>query len=104
MRFILFSINGIDLPLDEPITIGGQERKRLGVQMYNFDPSLAPAGKTVVRVMLASDYGYWKKLQQDLERYKAEKEQITDQVVISGRNVAQIICKRDKRPFVTATP
>ena len=77
------TVTGIDYPLDEPVTIGGQERKRLGVQMYNFDPSLAPAGKTMVRVMYASDYDYWKRLYQDPERYKAEKEQIADQVVAS---------------------
>ncbi len=175
------TVTGIDYPLDEPITIGGQERKRLGVRMYNFDPSLAPAGKTVVKVMFASDYEYWKELKQDPERYKAEKEQIADQVVasldrrfpglaakvemrdvatpmtferytgnwqgshqgwlistktvmmrmsktlpglkdfymagqwvepggslptavMSGRNVTQIICKRDKRSFITTVP
>jgi phytoene dehydrogenase-like protein len=175
------TVTGIDCPLDEPITIGGQERKRLSVQIYNFDPTLAPAGKTFVRVMFASDYEYWKKLKQDPERYKAEKERIADQVVaaldrrfpglaaqvemrdvatpmtwerytgnwqgsfqgwrettktlrmrmsktlpglknfymagqwvepggslptaaMSGRNVTQIICKQDKKKFVTSTP
>jgi phytoene dehydrogenase-like protein len=34
-----------------------------------------------VRVYFASDYEYWKKLKQDPERYKTEKEQIADQVV-----------------------
>jgi phytoene dehydrogenase-like protein len=77
------TVTGIDFPLDEPITIGGQERKRLTVQMYNFDPKLAPAGKTVMRVYFASDYAYWKRLEQDPERYEAEKEQIADQVVAS---------------------
>jgi phytoene dehydrogenase-like protein len=175
------TVTGIDYPLDEPITIGGQERKRLSVQIYNFDPTLAPAGKTFVRVMFASDYDYWKKLKQEPERYKAEKERIADQVVaaldrrfpglaaqvemrdvatpmtwerytgnwrgsfqgwlettktlrmrmsktlpglknfymagqwvepggsvptaaMSGRNVTQIICKQDKKEFVTSTP
>jgi phytoene dehydrogenase-like protein len=175
------TVTGIDFPLDEPITIGGQERKRVSVQIYNFDPSLAPAGKTFVRVMFPSDYKYWKELKQDPERYKAEKGHITDQVVssldrrfpglaaqvemrdvatpmtferytgnwqgsfqgwrettktlmmrmsktlpglknfymagqwvepggslptavMSGRNVTQIICKRDKRSFITTVP
>jgi phytoene dehydrogenase-like protein len=173
---------GIDFPLDEPVTIGGQVRKRLNVQMYNFDPSLAPAGKTFMRVYFASDYEYWKTLRQDPERYEAEKKRIADQVVaaldrrfpglaaqvemrdvatpttwehytgnwqgtflvwristktlrmrltktlpglknfymagqwvepggggvptaaMSGRNVTQIICKGDKKKFVTSTP
>ena len=174
-------VAGINYPLDEPVTIAGQEWKRLGVHIYNFDPSLAPAGKTVLKVMLNSDYEYWKKLKQDPERYKAEKEQIADKVIalldrrfpglaaqvemcdvatpmtwerytgnwqgsyegwlistktlrmrmsktlpgldsfymvgqwvepggglppaaMSGRNVTQIICKQDRRPFVTTTP
>ena len=168
--------------LDEPATIAGRQRKYLGVEIYNFDPTLAPQGKTVVRVMLASDYAYWKDLRQHAERYKAEKEKVADQVValldqrypglagqvemrdvatpatwerytgnwrgsfegwlitrktfppfrmsktlpglknffmvgqwvepgggvptaaMSGRNVIQIICKRDRRKFVTQTP
>jgi phytoene dehydrogenase-like protein len=77
------SVTGTDFPLDEPISIGGQERKRMCVQIYNFDPSLAPAGKTMIRVYFASDYEYWKKLKQDPERYEAEKEKAADQVVAS---------------------
>ena len=48
------TVTGIDFPLDDPVTIGGQERQRLGVQIYNFDSTLAPAGKTVVRVYFTS--------------------------------------------------
>jgi phytoene dehydrogenase-like protein len=172
---------GINFLLDEPVTIAGQEITRLPVHIYNFDPSLAPAGKTALRVKLDSDYDYWKKLREDPERYKAEKEQIADKVVtlldqrfpglaaqvemrdvatpmtferytgnwrgsymgwksttetlgmrmsktvpglgnfymagmwvdppggtpgavMSGRYVTQIICKRDKKKFVTSTP
>jgi len=75
------SVAGINYPLDEPVTIAGQEWKRLPVHIYNFDPSLAPAGKTVLKVMLDSNYEYWAKLKQDPERYKAEKEQIADKVI-----------------------
>jgi phytoene dehydrogenase-like protein len=76
-------VTGIDYPLDKPIIVGGQKRKRLSVLIYNFDPTLAPAGKTVVRVMYPSDYEYWKKLKQDPEQYKKEKEWIADQVIAS---------------------
>lgn len=172
------SVAGLSFPLIEPVTIAGKEWHRLGVHFYNFDPTLAKAGKTVVKVMFPSDYAYWKSLREDLDRYKAEKEQIADQVValldkrfpglaaqvemrdiatpvtfhrytgnwqgtfegwmvtpetwnlrmsktlpgldnfymigqwvepggglppaaFSGRNLTQILCKRDKRPFVT---
>ncbi|MFC2068032.1 phytoene desaturase family protein [Chloroflexota bacterium] len=76
-----YSVFGTYYLLDETVTIAEQELKRLPVHIYNFDPSLAPAGKTVLRVKLDSDYQYWKKLRQDLERYKAEKEKIADQMV-----------------------
>jgi phytoene dehydrogenase-like protein len=175
------TVTGINFPFDEPVVIGEKERSRLSVQFYTFDPTLASAGKTVVRVHFASDYDFWKKLKQDPERYKAKKEQIADKVValldrrfpglaaqvemrdvatpltwvrytgnwrgsfegwiettktltmrmsqilpglknvymagqwvqpggslpsvaMSGRNVTQIICKRDKRSFVTTVP
>jgi len=176
-----YSIEGTNFPLDEPITVCGEELTRLPVQIYNFDPTLAPEGKTVLRVMLTTDYAYWKKLREDPERYKAEKKQIADTViaqldrrypgladqvemvdvatpttferytgnwqgnhqgwlptteyfnlrmsktlpglenffmagqwvepggglpmaVMSGRYVTQIVCKQDKRPFVTTVP
>jgi phytoene dehydrogenase-like protein len=175
------SVVGISFPLDKPVTVAGQENKRLGVQIYNFDPALAPKGKTVLKVQFNTDYDYWKKLRQEPERYKAEKEQIAEQVItaldrrfpglaakvemrdvatpltwerytgnwrgsyegwlpkpgdfakrmsktlpgldnfymagqwvepggglptaaMSGRNVTQIICKKDSRPFVTTMP
>jgi phytoene dehydrogenase-like protein len=175
------SVAGMIFLLDKPIAIAGQEHKRLGVQIYNFDPTLAPKGKTVLKVQFNTDYDYWKKLREDSERYNAEKEQITEQVItaldrrfpglaakvemhdvatpvtwerytgnwrgsyegwlpntqslmarmsktlpgldnfymagqwvepggglptaaMSGRNVTQIICKKDKKPFVTAMP
>jgi len=175
------STAGLSFPLEEPITIAGKEYKSLGVLLYNFDPTLAPEGKTVVKVQFDTDYDYWEELYKEPERYKAEKERIADLVVeqldkrfpglagqvemrdvatpmtwvrytgnwrgsyegwmitaktfmmqmsktlpglddfymsgqwvnpgggmptaaMSGRHTIQIICKKDKRPFVTTTP
>jgi len=73
---------GIDFPIDEPIIIAGNELNQLRVNaIYNFDPTLAPQGKTVLRVWFPSDYDYWKSLQQDPDRYRAEKEEIVDKIV-----------------------
>jgi phytoene dehydrogenase-like protein len=169
-------------PLDEPIVRDGRQQRHLGVEISNFDPTLAPPGKTVLRVMFPSDYTYWKKLKQDAKRYDAEKDRVADRVIavldrhypglagqvemrdvatpvtwerytgnwqgsmegwlitrktfppfrmsktlpglkglymagqwvepgggvpavaLSGRNVIQIICNRDRRRFVTSTP
>jgi phytoene dehydrogenase-like protein len=74
-------VTGTDFPLDEPIRISGQERDRLNVQIYNFDPSLAPAGKTVMRVYFATNYAYWKLLKEDPKRYATEKDRVADLVV-----------------------
>jgi len=175
------TVVGIAFPLEPPVTITGKEQKYLGVQIYNFDPTLAPEGKTVLKVQFNTDYDYWEKLSQEPERYKAEKEQIADLVVsrldkrfpglaehvemrdvatpmtwvrytgnwrgsyegwlpkpgdfmnrmsktlpglenfymagqwvepgggmptaaMSGRNTIQVICKKDKKKFVTTTP
>lgn len=82
-----FTMTGVSYPLNEPIFIDGRERQRMDVQMYGFDPSLAPEGKTVIRVMYASEYEYWRELHQDPPRYKAEKEKIADRVIaeLDGR-------------------
>ena len=49
--------------------------------IYNFDPTLAPEGKTVLVVSFGTDYDYWEELSKEPERYKAEKEKIADLVV-----------------------
>jgi phytoene dehydrogenase-like protein len=49
--------------LGEPVTLGGREFRSIRPMVYNFDPSLAPPGKTFVRLYLP-------------EAYRAEKEAI----------------------------
>jgi phytoene dehydrogenase-like protein len=172
---------GTIFPLEEPVTIAGKEIGWLRPMIYNFDASFAPAGKTLLRVVLDSDYEYWKALGENPDGYKAEKERIAGTVIavleerflglsnqvemwdvatpltlerytgnwkgsvlgwnctvdtffmpmsktlkgldnfymagqwvepgggvpmaaVSGRNVIQLICKRDKKPFVTRLP
>jgi len=67
--------------LKQPTVIAGKEEKLLGVEIYNFDATLAPPGKTVLDVKLFSDYEYWKRLKQNPKRYKAEKEKVANQVI-----------------------
>jgi len=75
------SVEGLHFPLKEPIVVAGKEFNTLGVQIFNFDPTMAPEGKTVIRVYFITDYDYWENLYQEPERYKAEKERIADEVV-----------------------
>jgi phytoene dehydrogenase-like protein len=72
---------GTVIELKDPITIAGKEHRHLGVHVYNFDPTMAPEGKTVLIVMIATDYEYWRKLREDDAAYKAEKEAVADAVV-----------------------
>ena len=168
--------------LDEPLTIGSLEQTQLSVELYNSDPTMAPPGRTVVKVTFYADYSYWQNLSHDHERYEKEKAGIAEVVTLlldqrypgfaesvevtdiatpmtwerytgnwkasfegwlmtgktmppfrmsktlpglkdfymagqwvepggglpsaamSGRNVTQLLCKRDKKPFVTQIP
>ena len=64
--------------LNEPITIENRERDRLDLEIMGFDPTLAPKGKTVVKVFLDSDFDYWKVLSDSPEKYSLEKQKLTD--------------------------
>jgi len=75
------SVGGYNFSLKKPIMIAGKEEKSLNMQVYNFDPTLAPAGKTVVIVSYSTDYDYWRLLRQDAVRYQAEKERIAGEVI-----------------------
>jgi phytoene dehydrogenase-like protein len=70
------------LELDEPLQVGDQTRRWLPIKHYCYDPSMAPAGKSVVTVsFLFVSYAYWKVLYGDRERYKAEKQVLADAVI-----------------------
>jgi phytoene dehydrogenase-like protein len=64
--------------LETPITIEGKEKNRLDIEIMNFDPTLAPPDKTVIKVNFDSNYDYWKELSADQEKYKAEKQQVAN--------------------------
>jgi phytoene dehydrogenase-like protein len=63
---------------DTPVTFEGREYNRLDVEIFNFDSTLAPEGKTAVKVVFDSNYDYWKKLSEDKDRYREEKKKIAD--------------------------
>jgi phytoene dehydrogenase-like protein len=67
--------------LEQPITIAGRVRERLTVEHYSFDPTMAPADKSVIEVWLDSDYAYWKSIYDKRERYDAEKQQVARSVI-----------------------
>lgn len=42
--------------LEKPLLIAGEERHEIGVKNYCFDPSLAPEGKSVIEMILRTNY------------------------------------------------
>lgn len=73
------SVSGISFKLKNPVNIAGQEREWLPVHIFNHDPSMAPAGKTTIAIMLPSIYDFWKSLDQDA--YLAKKQEVASQIV-----------------------
>ncbi len=74
-------VSGLVLLLDEPINIGGKEIKQFLTHIYNFDPTLAPPGKTCITLMVDSDYSYWKSLRANLPRYREEKAKVAETLI-----------------------
>lgn len=66
--------------LAEPLDIAGDQRYDIGVKHYCFDPSLAAPGKSVIEVMIRSDYSYWQRIY-GRRLYDTEQLQVADQVI-----------------------
>lgn len=65
--------------LQEPVEIAGDQRREIGVKHYCFDPSLAAPGKSVLEVMIRSDYDYWQSIY-GRRLYDTEQIQVAEQV------------------------
>ena len=81
-------ISGLHLTVDEPVGAGAVQARELAARIFNFDPTMAPEGKTVITVMFEADGPYWLELRdRDREQYKAEKARIGEAVVraLDGR-------------------
>jgi len=70
------SISGLTFHLRQPVEIGDTVRNKLSVHLYNQDPTMAPAGKTAITIMLDTDYEYWKRLAENRTAYIQKKEEI----------------------------
>ncbi len=74
--------------LNEPVSIEGRERDRFSLELFNFDPTFAPQGKSVIKVVMDSSYEYWKELAADAKTYREEKQ-----------NVAKVIAEKLEKRF-----
>ena len=76
------SISGRSIPFTEPIDIGTETIDRLSFQIYNFDPTLAKPGKTLITSLITSDYTYWKtRYDNDIDAYRNERTRIEQALI-----------------------
>jgi phytoene dehydrogenase-like protein len=72
-------------PLKKPIVLedGALTLKRLGLRLFHFDPTMAPAGKTAAIVMIETrNHAWWSQLREgDPAKYRREKKRLGDQLV-----------------------
>jgi phytoene dehydrogenase-like protein len=73
--------HALTFPLPTPAAIGGEVRESLMVRHYGYDPTLAPAGKSVLVARMETDYNWWEDLARDPGQYHSEKERIGEAVV-----------------------
>jgi phytoene dehydrogenase-like protein len=68
--------------LETSVSLLGKERDRINVEVFAFDPTLAPEGKASVKVLLDARYSHWQALYAgDRERYNRAKQEIAQQVL-----------------------
>ncbi|UCH92815.1 MAG: NAD(P)/FAD-dependent oxidoreductase [Candidatus Aminicenantes bacterium] len=71
-------------PLEKPLLIDPDTSfEDLNIRVLNFDPTLAPEGKTVIIAILHNyNYKYWVDLRtNNKEKYKHEKRRIVDEII-----------------------
>ncbi len=66
--------------LDEPVLLAGEERREIGVQHYCFDPSLAPPGKSVIELIVRTNYAYWQNIY-GRRIYDTEQSEVSDIII-----------------------
>jgi phytoene dehydrogenase-like protein len=69
------------LLLDEPVNLELRERDSLYLELFDSSTGLAPEGKSVIKVVIDGNYGYWKDLHSDGDKYRQEKEAVYHKVL-----------------------
>jgi phytoene dehydrogenase-like protein len=66
--------------LDKPLILAGEERYEIGVKHYCFDRSLAPMGKSVIELIVRTNYAYWQRIY-GRRIYDTEQNQVSDIII-----------------------
>jgi phytoene dehydrogenase-like protein len=75
------TVSGTTFELPQPVEIADCDRSFLSMRIFNQDPTMAPAGKTSLQVMMPSSYTYWKELAADPAAYEEKKDQVARTIV-----------------------
>ncbi len=71
----------IAVKMEQPVTLGHEHNRYIYLTNYAFDPTLAPAGKTLLQATLYSSYEHWKASAGEEESYRRKKEQLAERVI-----------------------
>jgi phytoene dehydrogenase-like protein len=66
--------------LDQPVLLAGEQRSEIGVKHYCYDPSLAPPGKSVLELIVRTNYAYWQHIY-GRKIYDNEQRQVTELII-----------------------
>jgi phytoene dehydrogenase-like protein len=69
---------GTNYQLETPVELGGLPYTQVGVKNFCYDPSFAPAGKSVVGTLFSCDWKFWEKLPHGSPAYCAEKDHLCE--------------------------
>jgi len=80
-----YDLNGaahsqVDL-LPAPLAFGGEEQHSFWYHIFNYDPTCAPEGHTVVLSRIPTRYDFWKEASTEAERYTAEKQTVAEALI-----------------------
>jgi phytoene dehydrogenase-like protein len=67
--------------MKEPFEYAGRTATVLPLRVMNYSDAFAPEGRTVIQIMLETDWEYWFDLRQNHEEYKSMKKQIADEII-----------------------
>ncbi|MFW9912510.1 MAG: phytoene desaturase family protein, partial [Candidatus Thorarchaeota archaeon] len=67
--------------MKEPLEYAGRSITCLPLRVMNYGDAFAPEGKTVIQVMLETEWEYWHNLRQNHDEYKDVKNQIAQEII-----------------------
>jgi phytoene dehydrogenase-like protein len=73
--------HAVVLRLDPPVEIDDEVRRTLYLQTFAYDASLAPAGKSVIKVLLPTSYNRWASLHRTHRDYQTAKDRVAQAVI-----------------------